>query len=231
MTFPMPFIVPANRPLLPVTIEYAGNKASGDSGASLSFTSVPLGAVDAKKDAFLSVHWRRNGPGAAANLTGVTLNGVPATILQQESQTYDSGYPGCGTALVRLPMPGATTGTVVVTLDQSAVESGFVSVYRVANAADTPVQMKKTRRGGSLGELSVTMAIPEEGALLAQSTHSSGGGALSFVSPVGRDYLRQVGITSLAGRHTVTAEDPSLLVKTNTGNSIFTGVLGAYVFR
>ncbi|MDV2964538.1 hypothetical protein RZ532_01000 [Nitratireductor aquimarinus] len=230
MTFPMPFIVPANRPILPVTIEYAGNKASGDSGTSLTFTSVPLGAVDAKKDAFLSVHWRTNGPGGAANLTGVTLGGVSAAILQQETQDYNSGYPGCGTALVRLPASGVTAGTIVLSFDQSGTNSGVVSVYRVANAADTPVQMKKTRRGGSLGELSVTMAVPEEGAVLAQATVANNSG-MTFASPVGRDYFRDSGITSLAGRHTVTVEDPSLLVKTSSGNVIFNGVLGAYVFR
>lgn len=229
MTFPMPFIVPANRPLLPVEIAYAGENERSVSGTSISVTGVPFGAVDHKKDAFLAVHWRPWSGSVWSRMTSVTVNGVPGTILEQEVQAYNSGYNGCGVGLVRVPAPSVTSGSVSIDFDDG-IYAARVATFRVANASPTPVQMKKARRGGSLGDLSVSLNVPEGGGAIALMTQTSTGG---FAAPVSQDYAIS-GATverNVGGSYETEVGNSNLQVQTTSGGTMFTGVICAYALR
>lgn len=226
MTFPMPFIVPAKRPLLPVDITYVGKADGGGSGTALTIASVPFGAVDPKKDTFLAIHWTPGSSGPASWIQGVTANGVPGVILDQESQAYQSGYLGCGTGLVRIPTPGVTSGSVTVTFDRTSGNMR-IATFRIENADENPVETKKTRRGGSLGDLSVTLNVPEGGGAIALVSHSATGG---FASPISQDYA-QGSPTSVGGSYETAVGNPSLQVQTASGGAMYTGAMCAYAFR
>ena len=179
MIQPSRFASSPNEPLI-----FAGyERRTGSAGTSLTYSNVAIGAASSSRWVIVGVYTNFN---AGRTLSAVTIGGVSATLMY--------GAPTLSASGARLEfwkanVPSGTTANIVVTSSGSMYD-GVCGAWICskepkfhAGAIDTTL---------SSGAFSLSIDIPDGGAVIAMSDHGGGGATISAVAGVTQEFLDTV---------------------------------------
>ena len=115
-----------------MALTYLGISSSIVTANSYSFPDMPLGAEASDRYIIASVVARKAGVGLS--ITGVTIAGVPATLLR--GVTYEADSNSQPTAIFMAAIPTGTSATVVVTFNENSFRTS-VALHSLTGM-DTP---------------------------------------------------------------------------------------------
>lgn len=160
----------------------AANPALEDdtNASTYTFTSAAIGTADATRRVVVVAHWAQ----ATNNrtLTSATIGGIAATIHQQSNPANLASV-----AIISALVPTGTTATIVLNFNASA-DRCKIGVFRsvneqVASPNDTQVDTSFTSNA-----LSVSLAVPQDGWVVAGSTNATGAGITHTWTGVTKQY-------------------------------------------
>jgi hypothetical protein len=147
---------------------YQELKTDGDSLSAYTFAAANLGTAEVGRVIIVSITANGN---AAKTISSVTIGGVSASILVQQSNGFWAG--GIAAAVV----PTGTTGDIVVNLSNTA-GAATVGVYRATGLASvTPIDTDSNTTFSGL-----TLTAEGGGFLIALTTHSGSGGTITWAN-------------------------------------------------
>lgn len=186
-----------NRPLVP-EVSYIG-EVTGDASTPQTFTSVPVGSPHSKRIVAVVIFTR---PTSASAVTGVTIGGVSATLLQ-------GSYSQVNTCLAWASVPSGSTADVVVSGGNS-VSSKKIAVWRVLAENSVPADMDSVESANP----SITLTGSAV-AVFAAVSNSNGSDVTSYTNAVQDAENRSASNrVQFAGR----VSNPASLFRANTAS-------------
>lgn len=176
----------------------------GSPGTSLTYTNVPIGTATANRWIVVGIYTNFN---AGRTLSTVTIGGVSATLMYAAPTLSASG---ARLEFWKANVPTGTTANVVATSSGSMYDGacGAWSSQKepmfYTGAIDTSI---------SSGVFSLSIDIPDGGAVIAMSDHGGGGGTILATSGVTQDFINVSGSLRIWGG----SED---MLSVETGRSI-----------
>lgn len=161
------------------TSSYVGGTTSTADASSYTFSAQSIGAAASDRNLVIAIA-AGDDAGAAFTITGVTVDGVSATIIQQASaSSTDQATVG----IAALPWSSGTAATIVVTLS-ATVSNCRIDVYRVFGNV-TASYATATDNTIAADVLSTTIDVPVAGTLIAVAAANDANAAPTGITWVG----------------------------------------------
>ncbi len=190
------------------TLAFLQATADDANSGTYTFAGQSLGAADADRYIIVTAASRQTGSGA--NITGITIGGVAATVSQQLD---DAGGGGNSTlvAIAIAAVPTGTSGSVVVTYNNTQ-NRAHIAVYR----ATSLVSATPTDTAGAIGE-DVAIDIPNNGFVIGVSANPSSTAATwSGLSVEDYDVVQESFFTSSAAHDSFPTSQSSYAISCDT---------------
>lgn len=165
-----------------VALSHTASDALNDDLSSYTFSGLSLGAAASDRRIIVSAHSRESGAGVTSLTTAVTIGGVSAAkIVEQTILDSPGSNVSSGVALWWAAVPTGATGDVVVTYDGSQLR-GAVSVYRLTGAEGTVADTATDSVDGG-NSVSTTLLVPTTAVHAGVVSVAGAGGTAAWTGP------------------------------------------------